>query len=94
MCYRFACTQVLGRMWCQTYCMHLNAAGTPVSKHLTVHRDTSTMLRHMSVATHVVEKWKEVFLATDMVSSNFSIMNSYHNFYLIHTTLLHAWLLP
>jgi hypothetical protein len=63
----------------------LNAAGTPVSKHSTAHRDTSTMLRHTSIATHVVGKWREVFLAAGVVSSNFSTTNFRNNFYLFDT---------
>jgi hypothetical protein len=81
LCYRFAHTQVLGRTGCQTCHTHLNAAGTSLSKHSTARRDISTMLRHIPIATQVVEQWKEMFLASDMVSSNYSIMNSDHNFY-------------
>lgn len=70
LCYRFARSTILGRTWYQTWHMHLNAAGTPVNRHSTAYRHTSAMLRHMSIATHMVEKWKEVFLATGVVSSN------------------------
>jgi hypothetical protein len=61
--------------------MHLNVAGRPVSRHSTTHRNTSTILRHMSIATHMVEKRKEVFLASGVVSSIFHIMDSDNNLY-------------
>jgi hypothetical protein len=81
LCYRFALLVMLGRTWYQTCHMHLNAAGTPVSKHSTAHRHTSSMLSHMSIATDMVEKWKEVFTAAGVVSSNFHLMISPHNLY-------------
>jgi hypothetical protein len=49
--------------------MHLSAAGTHVLSHSTIHKNTSTMLRNMCIATHVVKKWKEVSIASGVVSS-------------------------
>jgi hypothetical protein len=72
---------MLGRTWYQTCHMHLLAAGIPVGKHSTAHRHISAMLRHMSIATNMVEKWKVVFTAAGVVSYNFHLMISPHNLY-------------
>jgi hypothetical protein len=79
LCYRSACSKIQGRMWYETCHMHLIAAGKPVGRQSPTHRHTSTMLTH--IASHVAKKWKEVFLATGVVSSNFHIITSHHNLY-------------
>jgi hypothetical protein len=73
--------------------MHLNDAGKPVGRHSTTHRHNSIMLTHIYIATHVAKKWKEVILATGVVSSNFHIITSHHNLYQFDATVLQAWLL-
>jgi hypothetical protein len=81
LCYRFARSMIMQRTWYQTCHTHLNVAGAYVSKRSTACTPTSTMSRHMSIAAHVVEKWKEMCVATGVVSCNVIIMIFHRNLY-------------
>jgi hypothetical protein len=56
--------------------MHLNAAGKHVMRPLTVHSSTLIMYHIMFIHIHMVKMWKEVFIASGVVSSYFIILNS------------------
>jgi hypothetical protein len=73
----------------QTFHMHLHVVGMTVKERSTTHRCSSIMSRCMSITTHVVIKWQEVYPVAGVVSSTVPNVTSCHSSCYFHTTSLY-----